>query len=263
MFTVSNFVPRLTILLGKYESNSIALELALDVTDKMIEHYKELLDSIQASADDKTDVQHFLQKIDKLNLERAGIGNTIVKLESYHVALAEAPKMVKSSSEARKLDLEMAVLMQELLSIREDKAELRARIYNLEHAKDVLEMKLNARECEHLTQHTEGQDDRIVETKLRERLQDMSQTLERVTRTYELREVQSTQLINELKLANNSLTNNFEKGKKKSQSRLKRLENEIVIMAERHSTQVQHLRQRIVSLEEHIARLNNRDRHQS
>ncbi|KAI5706184.1 hypothetical protein M8J75_005634 [Diaphorina citri] len=254
---------RLTVLLGKYESNAIALELALDLTDKMLETYKVLLHTLQDRPDDKAEMQLLLNNIDKLDKERASIGNTTVKLESYHVAISEAPKVPKSSSEARKMDLEMAVLMQELLSMREDKAELRARIYNLEHEKDVLEMKLNSLACEELTQHAGDTDDKSVENKLRERLKEMSQTLERVSRTYELRQMQSTQLTNELKMANNALMNSFEKGKKKSQSRLKRLENEIVIMSERHATQVQHLKQRIVSLEEHIARYNSKERNTS
>uniref|UniRef100_A0A8D9B894 Colorectal mutant cancer protein n=1 Tax=Cacopsylla melanoneura TaxID=428564 RepID=A0A8D9B894_9HEMI len=254
---------RLTTLLGKYESNAIALELALSITDKLIETYRILVDIVSNPTHqvDKTDILNNKERLEK---ERANVGKTIVTLESYHVAIAEAPKPVKSSSEARKLDLEMAVLMQELLSMREDKAELKARIYSLEHEKDMLEMKLSAQANVHQLseQQSNGgdQDDQSGQHMLRSRLREMTQTLDRVTRTYELRHVQSTQLTNELKQANNSLIASFEKGKKKSQSRLKRLENEIVIMAERHSTQVQHLKQRILSLEEHIARLNNRDK---
>lgn len=235
----------------------MALRVVLDITDKMLDSYKLLLEP--GSSQEPGTIQSLLNTIDKLNRERAVVGNTVVKLESYHPSGDTPPKVVKSSSESRKLDLEMAVLMQELLSMREDKAELRARIYNLEHEKDVLEMKLNSHEMKEMSEEVGNSvndpDEKSSENKLREKLKEMSQTLDRVTRTYELRQMQASQLTDELKQANSSLLSSLEKGKKKSQSRLKRLENEIVIMAERHCTQVTHLKQRIGCLEETITRL--------
>lgn len=298
MNTLSSSVPRLTALLGKYESNAIALQVALDITDKIIENYKFLMEITEGSHD-KGHIDSLLKSIDKLSRERSSVGNTVVKLESYHCV--EEPKKnekpVKSTSESRKLDLEMAVLMQELLSMREDKAELRARIYNLEHEKDVLEMKLNSLQCKEMTldagvstkKHNDPDDlgmnpkdlannskdlgnkskdlvnctkdlasnskDNVSEvSKLRAKLKEMSETLERVTRTYELRQMQAGQLTSQLKQENNSLLSSLERDKKKSQARLKRLEAEIILMSETHSTQVNHLKQRILSLEETLAR---------
>lgn len=281
----------MTTLLGKYESNAIALQLVLDITDKIVKNYKSLLE-IQASQD--KDTQSLLNNIDKLFKERSIVRHTVVKLESYHCT-EPVRKQCDRTSDSRKLDLEMAVLMQELLSMREDKAEMRARMYHLETEKEFLEMKLNAIEQKEVVErdpadfdsknvdenskalgksfskdlnHSSDRDSKDVSSKdfdsnskanmsevnkLRAKLKEVSETLERVTRTYELRQMQADQLTVQLKQENSCLLSCLERDKKKSQSRLKRLETEIALMSETHSTQVIHLKQRILSLENKLS----------
>lgn len=53
-----------------------------------------------------------------------------------------APLRPSTTQEARKMDLELAVLMQELMSLREDKVELLAKLFALEKDKSAIELKL-------------------------------------------------------------------------------------------------------------------------
>lgn len=65
---------------------------------------------------------------------------TCVTLESMQVE--NAPLRPSTTQEARKMDLELAVLMQELMSLREDKVELLAKLFALEKDKSAIELKL-------------------------------------------------------------------------------------------------------------------------
>ncbi|KAJ4451550.1 hypothetical protein ANN_03016, partial [Periplaneta americana] len=208
--------------------------------------------------------------IGKLKTERSSVRATVVELESCHVEPLVARQPI-SLAEARKLDLETAVLMQELMAMREDKAELRARVYLLEKERSALELKLSSQEAhqaaqqatvQHLqaqlqdaerrlqAQHQqelgcEGEDDESEladalrrEARLKERLQELVTTLEKVGKNSELRHQQSADLVNDLKRANSALVQTLERSKKKYQSRLKKLEQQMLGMVERHSAQV-------------------------
>ncbi|KDR23021.1 hypothetical protein L798_02176, partial [Zootermopsis nevadensis] len=215
--------------------------------------------------------------IGKLKTERSSVKATVVELESCHAEPLVARQPI-SLAEARKLDLETAVLMQELMAMREDKADLRARVYLLEKERSALELKLSSQEAhqaaqqatvQHLqaqlqdverrlrTQHQqdlgcEGEDDDSEladalrrEARLKERMQELVATLEKVGRNSELRHQQSADLVNDLKRANSALVQTLERSKKKYQSRLKKLEQQMLEMVERHSAQVRPLHSEI------------------
>lgn len=164
------------------------------------------------------------------------VRSTAVELETVHVEPLNSKNTI-SLAEARKLDLETAVLMQELMAMREDKAELRARVFLLEKERSTIELKLNSRDAQIAAQNTaiqhlqdqltdteamltmvsdkdrrytsesEGMESELIEAlgreaRLKERLQELVNTLENVTRNSELRHQQSADLINDLKIAN-------------------------------------------------------------
>ncbi|XP_063979166.1 colorectal mutant cancer protein isoform X1 [Diachasmimorpha longicaudata] len=331
---------RLSLLVGKYESNATALRLALSFSDRAIEAYDVLValleteialssdrnsvtidnrrtaenvahhvlkrlendcttlgapweDSIILSDDCEIswsvdDEQRLRRHISKLKGDRAMVRSTAVELETVHVEPINSKNTI-SLAEARKLDLETAVLMQELMAMREDKAELRARVFLLEKERATVELKLNARDAQIAAQHaaiqhlqgqltdteamlamagnkervvsdceSEGMESELIEAlgreaRLKDRLQELVATLEKVTRNSELRHQQSAELVNDLKMANGALVQTLDKSKKKYQSRLKKLEQQMIAMVERNASQVKLLKQRIAMLEEEAA----------
>ncbi|XP_053977946.1 colorectal mutant cancer protein isoform X1 [Hylaeus volcanicus] len=332
---------RLSLLVGKYESNATALRLALSYSDRAIEAYDVLValleseiglstertsttidnrraaehvayhvlnklendctntlnapweDSIVLSDESEVtwsveDEQRLRRHISRLKGERAMVRSTAVELESIHSEPLNSKNTI-SLAEARKLDLETAVLMQELMAMREDKAELRARVFLLEKERATIELKLNARDTQIAAQHaaiehlqgqlndteamlamasnkdrglsdneSEGIESELIEAlgreaRLKERLQELVSTLDKVNKNSELRHQQSAELVNDLKRANGSLVQTLEKSKKKYQSRLKKLEQQMLGMVERHAAQAKMLKQRIALLEEESA----------
>ncbi|KAM0725925.1 Colorectal mutant cancer protein [Formica fusca] len=329
---------RLSLLVGKYESNATALRLALSYSDRAIEAYDVLValleseiglstersnvtidnrraaenvayhvlnrlendctntlgapweDSMVLSDDSEVmwnveDEQRLRRHISRLKGERTMVRSTAVELESVHAEPLNSKNTI-SLAEARKLDLETAVLMQELMAMREDKAELRARVFLLEKERATIELKLNARDTQIAAQHatiqhlqsqlsdaeamlamatnkdrglsdneSEGMESELIEAlgreaRLKERLQELISTLDEVNKNSELRHQQSAELVNDLKRANGALVQTLEKSKKKYQSRLKKLEQQMLGMVERHAAQVKTLKQRIALLED-------------
>ncbi|KAI4496144.1 hypothetical protein M0802_008011 [Mischocyttarus mexicanus] len=328
---------RLSLLVGKYESNSMALRLALSYSDRAIEAYDVLVALLESEIALSTErnsltinnrrtaenvAYHLLNRLEndcannvmgapwedsiilsdesevtwtveneerlrrhisKLKGERTMVRSTAVELESVHVEPLNSKNTI-SLAEARKLDLETAVLMQELMAMREDKAELRARVFFLEKERATMELKLNAQETQIAAQHaaienlqgqlndteamlsmnkdrglsdneSEGIESELIEAlgreaRLKERLQELISTLDKVNKNSELRHQQSAELVNDLKKANSTLVQTLDKTKKKYQSRLKKLEQQMLGMVERHTTQAKSLKQRIALLEE-------------
>lgn len=269
-----NNADRMCVLMGKYESNCTALQLALNFSDRVIEAYEVLLQlseseqarlfancraagvktglhsyvtsttespyrliyAEEAEADDndrvpedvdscvnrrrtaESEARSLLQKLDRnfesqngggqpwdsvssnsrtsstgssndmeftpeeearlksyiqqLKSERSTVGLTVIELESLHEVAQ--PKDLKLEPLDPKVDLENAVLMQELMALKEEKAELKAKNYLIEKEKKALELKITSRDAqeqaylvhiEHLK--TEMQD----EIKRRRRLQ--------------------------------------------------------------------------------------------
>ncbi|XP_046688739.1 colorectal mutant cancer protein isoform X2 [Homalodisca vitripennis] len=255
---------RLCLLVGKYESNVTALRLALTSCDRAIEAYDLLVSLLDAHTNNEkcAEADELRQLIAELKAERALVRNTVVELES--LVEQPPPRPPASTSQARKLDLETAVLMQELMAMREDKCELRAKIYLLERERENQELKvasLQSQQQAHLAtiQHLQAQlqdadteelDADGRESRLRERLKEVASTLERVSRNAELRQRQASELATELKTANSALVQSLERCKRKSQARLRRLDTQMLAMVERHAAQVRTLKQRIAALEE-------------
>ncbi|XP_034235458.1 colorectal mutant cancer protein [Thrips palmi] len=311
---------KLHLLVGKYESNAIALRLALGYADRATAAYDCLVALLEselalilrgASAskdevDDRRsaeraawslleaeqygrctkegdwgpgDEQRLRELISRLKMDRSRVCDTIVELESVH-AEALSTRVPVSLTEARKLDLETAVLMQELMAMREDKAELRARLYLLEKERAALELRLSSQDTQRQAQaasimHLQSQLQELEvhsrdttcgnegdaqeteltaalrrESHLKSRVHELVDTLDKVSRNSEQRHLQSAELVNDLKRANSTLVQTLEKSKKKYQSRLKKLEQQMLSMVERHSCQVRTLKQRIVALEQ-------------
>lgn len=85
-----------------------------------------------------------------LKTERESVKNTVSELESWSLEslYPSKPPSPCDILEARKLDLETAVLMQELMAMREERAELRAQLFLLEKEKTSLELRLQSHETQ-------------------------------------------------------------------------------------------------------------------
>lgn len=318
---------RLVELLGRYESNNTALQLALSTCDHMIESYDVLVALLETNALIHSDTnslekkeisghqraqsyrksaesvaKHLLSRLDKtsrpdsglatshldttwedssgyshttsststtssglepdfsqndenrlrdlisrLKMARSSIQATVMELESVyqdHVPPLEGSSSSVCNSTA---DLEMAVLAQEMMAMREDRADLRAKVYLLEKEKQGLELGLVEKgdkeilmrtKMEHLQEEllyrepSQGKhkgmhlDER--EAYLRERVENLLDTLEKLTKNSEVRQKQSGDLIEDLKKANGALTDALEKSKKKYQTKIKKLEQQLL-----------------------------------
>ncbi|KAK4316300.1 hypothetical protein Pmani_012521 [Petrolisthes manimaculis] len=219
--------------------------------------------------------------INKLRDERGQVSASTLPLEPLHIdpLTRHYPLTLQ---DAHKFDLENAVLMQELTAIREDRAELRAQVYLMEREKAGLELRVGTCEAQaaaycatidhlksELSQHRpqgsqegEGDGDSGVdssspeimealrrERQLKTRVQDLVTTLEKVTKNSEARHMQSQEFINDLKKANGALLTAVDKLKKKYALKVKRMEQQMMGMVDRHAHQVRVLKQKIVVLE--------------
>lgn len=330
---------RLALLCGKYESNAIALRLALGITDRTIEAYDVLLalletelslieenpDTVQNRTAAETVARQLLSHLDthqssdvllspwqnhvystpleinepwtsehelrlrehvsRLKADRSNIQGTCVALESTQVE--NAPVRPSSSQEARKMDLEMAVLMQELMGLREDKAELLSKLFLMEKDKNALELKLRYVETQQKAQsatlknlqgqlkdtegllalasqnkergysdaeHAQGVELELMqalarEARLKVRLQELVSTLEQVTKNAEARLLEGREIVQELNHTNSILADTVDRNNKKYQAKFKKMEHQMLTMVEKHSAQVQTLQEKIATLE--------------
>lgn len=85
-----------------------------------------------------------------LKTERETVKQTMTEVESWSMEslYPSKPPSPCDILEARKLDLETAVLMQELMAMREERAELRAQLFLLEKEKTSLELRLQSHETQ-------------------------------------------------------------------------------------------------------------------
>ncbi|KAH1021069.1 hypothetical protein HUJ04_010629 [Dendroctonus ponderosae] len=319
---------RLALLCGKYESNAIALRLALGITDRSIEAYDVLLALLETelslSEDNCTTIEnrtaaetvakqllshldHHLnsdvllspwqnhvystpieinetwtgehelrlrEHVSRLKAERSNIQGTYVTLESTQVE--NVPIRPSSSQETRKMDLEMAVLMQELMGLREDKAELLSKLFALEKDKNALEIKLKYVEGQQKAQsatlknlqgqlkdtegllalatQSKGVELELMqalarEARLKVRLQELVATLEQVTKNAEARLLEGREIVQDLNQTNSILADTVDRNTKKYQAKFKKMEHHMLNMVEKHTAQVQTLQQRIATLE--------------
>ncbi|CAG2197141.1 Colorectal mutant cancer protein [Mytilus edulis] len=348
---------RLTVLIGKYESNVTALQLAVNYSDQAMEVYDTLVNLVESEMailatkswkpegeqEDNTVIKkahehrkmsesaarHLLQKLDRttgvhlsvitqpfdtlsissttssmdsdvskieesrlreyihrLTTDRAAIRLTVADLESIHVD----PPAMETRRDTQRFDLENAVLMQELMAIKEEKAELKSHNYLLEKEKRSIELRLSGKEAQEQAyfvqiEHLKGEvrdleqrltdrrrnqtgDDQLSATdmssdltkdynealrrekKMKSRIQELVLALENLSRNSEIRHQQSTEFVNDLKRANSALISAFDKAKKKYQSKLKKLELQMQGLTERYETQIRLMKQKILMLEE-------------
>ncbi|KAM4879107.1 colorectal mutant cancer protein isoform 1-T1 [Sylvia borin] len=94
----------------------------------------------------KEDEQRLKDYIQQLKNDRAAVKLTMLELESIHIDPLSYD--VKPRGDSQRLDLENAVLMQELMAMKEEMAELKAQLYLLEKEKKAMELKLSTREAQ-------------------------------------------------------------------------------------------------------------------
>uniref|UniRef100_T1JC16 Harmonin-binding protein USHBP1 PDZ-binding domain-containing protein n=1 Tax=Strigamia maritima TaxID=126957 RepID=T1JC16_STRMM len=94
----------------------------------------------------KCDEHRLREHITHLKNSRNRITTTIMELESIHIdpLTKEPPSII----DAQKFDLENAVLMQELMAIKEEKVELKAQVYLLERERASLELQIRSLEAQ-------------------------------------------------------------------------------------------------------------------
>ncbi|XP_062411229.1 colorectal mutant cancer protein isoform X1 [Sardina pilchardus] len=94
----------------------------------------------------KEDEQRLKDYVQQLKNDRAAVQLTMLELESVHVDPLSSE--LRPRTDSQRLDLENAVLMQELMAMKEEMAELKAQLYLLEKEKKALELKLSTREAQ-------------------------------------------------------------------------------------------------------------------
>ncbi|XP_055377657.1 colorectal mutant cancer protein isoform X2 [Condylostylus longicornis] len=316
LYEVKEHCDYLYLLCGKYESNAVALQCALNCSDRAIEAYDvmlALLESKLAILKEKTSAaeesrqavetvaRHLLDRLEseknlaenslgpwqnafcinnsqpiepwtaeddnrlrthvsKLKGRRSTVQNTIVNLESpfssYYEKIRTAIETDKDvQPDNSKMDLEMAVLMQELLSLREDIIEAKQKrseaekekqmavekIYLLQETLQQLQTQLTDSETlfnltsKDRSSFSEADHAALIERQLVEALTRESELKNRiqsligsvaVSKKYD--QVQ-TNLV-ELQKINFNLSQSLEQSKKKYQSKIKRLEQKILEM---------------------------------
>lgn len=333
---------RLALLCGKYESNAIALRLALGVMDRAVEAYdvllalletelalnqeneetvknrieaeiiaKQLLHHLDMFQDtdvllspwqnraftspnaDSSNMQPWTadeevrlrEHVSRLKAERSTIQGTYVVLESPQVETTTLK--LTNTQESRKMDLEMAVLIQELMGLREEKVDLISKLYTLEKDKSAIQLKLKYVEGQQKAQaatlknlqgqlkdteallaiatqnkergysdaeHAQGVELELIqalarEARLKIRLQELVSTLEQVTKNAEARLLEGREMVHDLNNTNSILADTVDRNHKKYQARLTKMEQQMIGMVERHNSQVATLQQRIAALE--------------
>jgi len=282
------------------------------------------------SKDEEHRLRHYIKR---LKTERGIYKGTVVELESVHEysdspGSGVAPRSHHNEADEQmsgelhterthelNVDIEAAVTLQEMQALKEERAELKHRIYLLEKEKRALELKLNSREAqeqayivhiEHLKSEVKeqirnrkqilkegrrlmpgafpSQDDESMSTsdsahsgpgvnevhsqpscdeipqdlieatrrerKLKIRIHELVDTLEKLQKNSEIRHKQTAEYISDLKRANGALVTAYEKAKKRHASRLKKFEQQLVQMAEKYQVQVRVLKGEIANLKE-------------
>lgn len=153
-----------------------------------------------------------IELLHSLDEQKKKIGSTIVTLESYHCE-EETPKP-RNHNQITRIDLEMAVLVQELMGIREEKCELQERYSAMQKHNCDLEKRLA--ECEEKSKidldtiqalerqlSTEDFDSTAgINVKLQKQLKDITTAYQLATRNSETRHKQNMALIEKLRTDN-------------------------------------------------------------
>ncbi|XP_071788109.1 colorectal mutant cancer protein-like isoform X3 [Asterias amurensis] len=93
----------------------------------------------------KEDEQRLKDYIQQLKNDKSAVRLTVMELESVYID--PMSQEVMSSVDSQRLDLENAVLMQEIAALKEEKAELKAQYYLLEKEKKAAELKMSSRDA--------------------------------------------------------------------------------------------------------------------
>lgn len=238
----------------------------------------------------KFDEHKLREHLRQLKADRAVVKLTIMELESVH--LDPFSFDLEPNPDAQRLDLENAVLMQELMAMKEEKSELKAQNFLLEKEKALLELRLGNKQspsCE--TREGKAplmQSDvdfkkevssnparslaelpndvaRIAldlsdvlrrEARLKVKVQELTAALEKVSRNSDARQQQSAGFVNELKRANSALVCAFEKAKKKYLDKMKKMEVHMQCISERYEAQLEVMRQKMMMMENELLRQN-------
>lgn len=136
---------RLYLLLGKYESSAIALKLIVDTCYELISDYEQLVQLLmnhrRRDATVSKEEKDVRSSIASLKKQWAKLQPTVIELESYQNIELHG-KNKPSAFERKVLDLETAVLIQELTEIRKENAKLKLTIYEMNKQFDIMEKKV-------------------------------------------------------------------------------------------------------------------------
>ncbi|XP_023176592.2 colorectal mutant cancer protein isoform X1 [Drosophila hydei] len=310
----------LYLLCGKYESNAVALQLALNCSDRAIEAYDvmlALLESRLALLSDKstaaeesrraveTVAHHLLARLEsekdlcenslgpwqhnmnlgaenvtkhkqhwssdddnrlrchvsKLKGRRAVVQQTIVNLESPFSDVFEKKRLaLEKDQELDKekqspMDLETAVIMQELLDLREQNQQLKAKKEEAEHEQQyanervsILHEALKQLQASNRVSYSEAEhaaltEQQLVEALSREtELKSRIQTLLNINATHKANDERCEQMhqnFRQLQKSNDNLSQLLEQSKRKYQMRMKKLEQKVADMRLEQEQQLQ------------------------
>ncbi|KAJ8959259.1 hypothetical protein NQ317_003855, partial [Molorchus minor] len=175
----------------------------------------------------------------------------------------------------------------ELMGLREDKTDLISKLFIPEKDKSAVELKLKYVEGQQKAQsaalknlqgqlkdteallaiatqnkergysdaeHAQGVELELMqalarEARLKVRLQELVATLEQVTKNAEARLLEGREIVQDLNHSNSILADTVDRNNKKYQAKFKKMEQQMFIMVEKHTAQVQNLQQKIATLE--------------
>ncbi|SPP80508.1 blast:Colorectal mutant cancer protein [Drosophila guanche] len=296
----------LYLLCGKYESNAVALQLALNCSDRAIEAYDVMLalletklalliDKSAAAEESRRSVEavakHLLARLDseknvcenslgpwqhninlggeddpksarpwctdddnrlrnhvsKLKGRRSTVQHTIVNLESPFSDVYERKRLaLEKGHEYKKspIDLDTAVIMQELLELQDENIELKTKINEAEqdrqHSKDrvaILHVALQQLQLANRVSYSEAEHSALTEqqlvealtreTELKGRLQTLLGNFTATQRASEEKYEELQQSVRELQQSNHNLGQMLEASRRKYQARVNKLEQRI------------------------------------
>jgi len=200
-----------------------------------------------------TNVSDFVHKSEEMRLRehicqlktiRATIQGTVVDLEPLHNHVHATSTNINSTGLNSNQDqIENAVIKQELMASKEEIADLKAKIYVSDKEKTGLELTLQERRAmetmlrthvhhlqEQVNSVSNSSHGKINQSKtedlLRQRIENLLDTLDNVVQTSDARHKESKELTDDLKKANSTLSEALDKTKRKYQSKIKRLEQQ-------------------------------------
>ncbi|CAG0888175.1 unnamed protein product [Darwinula stevensoni] len=230
--------------------------------------------------------------ISRLRREKKRILSTVVDdLECPPLHTTDSSELPPTHFEAHKIDLENAILLQELAGLKEEKAELKAQLYLMEKEKSSLDLRLEGKETHENVLRTQiqllhaelretkdpsarqthdGVEDQVCrmseaekhrkliesmrkERRLRTKVSELTNLLEKLNRNCELRLQQSSEFTADLKRANAALMQAIERCKRRTEGKNKRLERQMLTLVETHAAQIRSMKGKISYLEERLA----------